>query len=75
MEVSGQHQATAALSPGKNAGDHLIGGWGGGATGAVEYVILIDFSLQQWSRERVSILRYTYMACLDISTDKWIRNR
>ena len=29
-----------------------------------EYVILIDFSLQQWLRERSSILRYTYSACL-----------
>jgi hypothetical protein len=27
-----------------------------------EYVILIDFPLQQWSRERASVLRYSYMA-------------
>ena len=27
-------------------------------------VILIDFPLQQWLRERVSMLRYTYIACL-----------
>jgi hypothetical protein len=29
-----------------------------------EYVILNDFPLQQWLRERVSMLRYTYIACL-----------
>ena len=29
-----------------------------------EYVILIAFPLQQWSRERASMLRYTYIACL-----------
>jgi len=28
------------------------------------YVILIAFPLQQWLRERASILRYTYIACL-----------
>ena len=27
-----------------------------------EYVTLIAFSLQQWLRERASILRYTYIA-------------
>jgi hypothetical protein len=27
-----------------------------------EYVILIAFPLQQWLRERVSLLRYTYIA-------------
>jgi hypothetical protein len=29
-----------------------------------EYVILIDFPLQQWLYERASMLRYTYIACL-----------
>ena len=29
-----------------------------------EYVILIAFALQQWLRERVSVLRYTCVACL-----------
>jgi hypothetical protein len=29
-----------------------------------EYVILIAFPLQQWSRERASILHYTYIASL-----------
>ena len=29
-----------------------------------ECVILIDFPLQQWLRERVSMLDYTYIACL-----------
>jgi hypothetical protein len=29
-----------------------------------QYVILIAFPLQQWLRERASILRYTYVACL-----------
>ena len=29
-----------------------------------KYVILIDFPQQQWFRERESILRYTYIACL-----------
>jgi hypothetical protein len=28
-----------------------------------EYVILIDFRLQQWLHERSSMLRYTYIAC------------
>jgi hypothetical protein len=27
-----------------------------------EYVMIIAFSLQQWSRERASLLRYSYMA-------------
>ena len=29
-----------------------------------EYVILIPFALQQWLRERTSMLLYTYIACL-----------
>jgi hypothetical protein len=29
-----------------------------------EYVILIAFSLQQWLRERPSVFRYSYTACL-----------
>ena len=29
-----------------------------------EYVILIDFPLQQWLNERAAMLRYTYIACL-----------
>jgi hypothetical protein len=29
-----------------------------------EYLILIAFPLQQWSDERVSMLRYTYIACI-----------
>jgi hypothetical protein len=29
-----------------------------------EYVILIAFLRQQWLRERASMLRYTYIACL-----------
>ena len=29
-----------------------------------EYVILIAFPQQQWLRERASVLRYTYIACL-----------
>jgi hypothetical protein len=29
-----------------------------------EYVILIAFPRQKWLRERASILRYTYSACL-----------
>jgi hypothetical protein len=29
-----------------------------------EYVILIAFPRQQWLRERVSVLRYTYIDCL-----------
>ena len=29
-----------------------------------KYVILIAFSLQQWFRERASMLRYTYIAFL-----------
>ena len=31
---------------------------------ASEYVILIAFPPQQWLRERASMLRYTYIACL-----------
>jgi hypothetical protein len=30
-----------------------------------EYIILIVFPWQQWSRERASVLPYTYIACLD----------
>ena len=29
-----------------------------------EYEIRIDFPQQQWLHDRVSILRYTYIACL-----------
>jgi len=29
-----------------------------------EYIMLIDFPLQQWLHERASVLRYTYIACL-----------
>jgi hypothetical protein len=29
-----------------------------------QYVILIAFPLQQWFRERASMLRYTYIVCL-----------
>jgi predicted component of viral defense system (DUF524 family) len=29
-----------------------------------EYVILFAFPQQQWLRERASLLRYTYIACL-----------
>jgi len=29
-----------------------------------EYVMLIDFPLQQWLHERASVLRYTYSVCL-----------
>jgi hypothetical protein len=28
-----------------------------------DYVILTAFPLQQWSQERASLLRYTYIAC------------
>jgi hypothetical protein len=31
-----------------------------------ENVILIAFPLQQWLQERVSVLRYTYIACPDL---------
>ena len=30
-----------------------------------KYVILIAFPLKQWLRERSSMLRHTYIACLD----------
>jgi hypothetical protein len=30
----------------------------------VQYVILTAFPQQQWLRERASVLRYTYIACL-----------
>ena len=29
-----------------------------------EYVIFIDFPLQQWLHERASMLRYTYTVCV-----------
>jgi len=32
-----------------------------------EYVILLDFPLLQWLLERISVLRYTYLACLVFS--------
>jgi len=32
-----------------------------------EYVILVAFPRQQWLRERASVLRYTYIACLVFS--------
>ena len=32
-----------------------------------QYVTLIAFPLQQWLHERVSMLRYTYIACIVIT--------
>jgi len=37
------------------------------ATTHSEYVVLIAFPLQHWLYESASILRYTYIACPDIS--------
>jgi hypothetical protein len=34
-----------------------------------QYVILIVFPQQQWFRERVTMLRYRYIACLDSPDD------
>ena len=34
-----------------------------------EYVILTAFPSQQWLGERVSVLRYTYIACLVLVTN------
>jgi endonuclease III len=34
-----------------------------------EYVILNAFPRQQWFRERVSMLRYAYIVCLDSNRD------
>jgi len=34
-----------------------------------EYVILIDFPLQQWLHERASVLHYTGIACLAACTE------
>ena len=31
-----------------------------------QYVLFIDFPLQQMLHERASMLRYTYIACLDV---------
>jgi hypothetical protein len=52
-------------------GTHCTGGWVGPRAGLdvceetyLEYVILIAFSLQQWSRERATVLSYTYIACV-----------
>jgi hypothetical protein len=42
-----------------------IAGWVPKATNThSEYVIIIDFQLQQLLHERASMLRYTYVACL-----------
>jgi hypothetical protein len=45
-----------------------------------EYVLIIVFPLQQWFRERASILRYAYIACftphsLQPNTDKSLYHR
>ena len=36
-----------------------------------EYVMLIAFPLQQWLRQCVSLLRYTYIACTVGKTLGW----
>ena len=36
-----------------------------------EYVIIIIFPLQQWLLERASSLRYTYIACLVSTKNKY----
>ena len=56
--------------PGQATDDHIIqrmrfSCWTSMATYShSEYVTLIAFPRQQWSRERNSMLRYTYNACL-----------
>ena len=35
-----------------------------------EHVIIIAFPLQQWLNERVSMLRYTYIACLAVTLEE-----
>ena len=35
-----------------------------GHTCTLKYVILTDFPMQRWFRERASVLCYTYIACL-----------
>jgi hypothetical protein len=37
-----------------------------------EYAIFIPFLLQQWLHKCVSILRYTYIACLVILQNYWV---
>jgi len=32
-----------------------------------EYVLLISFQLQQFLHERASVLRYTYIACIELN--------
>jgi len=39
-----------------------------------EYVIIIDFPLKQWLRERASMLCYTYSACPVSAWDGAIRS-
>ena len=50
-QVATQHMRIACLIP-KTTNTHS------------EYVILIAFILQQWLHERVSMLYYTYIACI-----------
>jgi hypothetical protein len=38
-----------------------------------QYVTLIAFPLQQWLHERASMLRYTYVACLFLHCDDFLR--
>jgi hypothetical protein len=38
-----------------------------------EYLILIDFPLQQWLHEHTSVLHYTGIACLAVCTEAWNR--
>jgi len=38
-----------------------------------EYVILIACPLKQWLHERTSVLRYTYIACLECTL--WIDSK
>ena len=39
-----------------------------------EYIIIIDFPLKQWLRERASLLCYTYIACLVSAWDGMTRS-
>ena len=43
---------------------HIAGGIPKATDTHSECVTLIAFALQQWLRERASVLRYTYISCL-----------
>jgi hypothetical protein len=65
MEKCRKYCRTGQATNNNKTGRMLIACWMSKVTNTdLKYVILITSPLQKWLRERASILRYTYIACI-----------